>query len=314
MRIRIAVECAVLVLAFGSLAGAHVSRAGAAVTQAGAGIPPAAAQSHKEGLELAAALRFEEARVKLEAAVAAAPDFRIAHVDLAQVLRNMNDLGGARRELETALTLDSTDVSTVRLLAEVLMAIPDYPATVLALRQALALDSTRVQIYYALAMATEKASPEAEMGPQAIEAWRLALRKGPDAPWAYTAYMSVARLCLPLGRLDEALQACDQAIRLRPSSADAYYDKAVILDQSKLYREAIPVLEQAAALRSPNGPANFLLGSIYLEQQGEPEKALACFILAASDSAFAEKDRAAALAKKIRQGHSRTPLPPETVK
>ena len=54
-----------------------------------------------------------------------------------------------------------------------------------------------------------------------------------------------------LGSADEALRAYDQAIALNPNSAEAWFNKGVVLvNVQQKYREALAYLEQAERLGS----------------------------------------------------------------
>lgn len=263
-------------------------------------IPPAAAQPYNEGLELATAGKLAEARAKFEEALAVVPEYAPAHYNHALVLKGLGELAGARASFERALALDPANPQIPRLLAEVRFGLSDYPAAIEAYRQAIALDTTQVTLYYALAQAVDRTATSPETAGPAIDAWQEALRRGPSDTNAFNAATSVAKYCLALNRLDEALQAYTTAIRLRPDHAETYYNKAVVLNKMKKHQEAIPVLEKAIALKSPNGAANFLLASIYYQQLKDEQKAITYFDAAASDPSFAKKADAAKYAASIR--------------
>ena len=263
-------------------------------------LPPAAAQPYNEGLELATAGQFAEARAKFEAAIAVVPDYAPAHYNLALVLKNVGELAGSRAAFEKALALDPSNTQIPRFLAEVRFGLGDFPAAIEAYRQAIALDTTQVALYYALAQAVEKtATAPEEVGP-AIAAWQEALRRGPAEAGAFGAASTVARLSLQANRPEDALQAYNTAIRLRPDHAESHYNKAVVLNKLKRFQDAIPVLEKAIALKTPNGAAHYLLASIYYQQLKDEAKAITHFEAAAADPAYPKKADAAKYAASIK--------------
>jgi len=59
-----------------------------------------------------------------------------------------------------------------------------------------------------------------------------------------------------LSRFEEAMQCFDKAIELNPNSAQAWFNKGVVLVNGyQKYRDALPYLEQAERLGAPQASA-----------------------------------------------------------
>jgi tetratricopeptide (TPR) repeat protein len=79
-----------------------------------------------------------------------------------------------------------------------------------------------------------------------------------------------------LARYEEALAACEQLIRLEPGNAKAYYQKGYVLNSLNRYEEALQVLEQALCLDLKYAAAWTSKGYV-LNNMGRYEEALVAF-------------------------------------
>ena len=97
----------------------------------------------------------------------------------------------------------------------------------------------------------------------------LALSLSPDCPEALVVQGRVLTL---KGRLREAREALEKAVRLAPTDAEARYQLAVWLYRRQLHADAVPQLEKVIALRPRDARALGYL-ALSLEGLGEPERA-----------------------------------------
>ncbi len=81
-----------------------------------------------------------------------------------------------------------------------------------------------------------------------------------------------------LGRYEEALQACEQALRLKTRLAVAYKNKAYALYGMKRYKESLRACEQAFYLKPDLAAAYALMGMTFFQLE-EYENASAAFSL-----------------------------------
>jgi tetratricopeptide (TPR) repeat protein len=97
----------------------------------------------------------------------------------------------------------------------------------------------------------------------------LALAVNPDCP---DALVLQGRILSRQGRLREAREALEKAVRLAPASAEARYQLGVWLYRRQLYADAVAQFEKVVALRPADARAHAYL-ALDLEGLGEPEKA-----------------------------------------
>jgi CRP-like cAMP-binding protein/cytochrome c-type biogenesis protein CcmH/NrfG/GTPase SAR1 family protein len=92
----------------------------------------------------------------------------------------------------------------------------------------------------------------------------------------FALFLSAGLACRELGRYTEALNYLNEAVNLRPSSADAHYELGSIYRQIDQYERAITALEEAIHLRPDFVDAYNQLGITYYDQ-GHYEEALTFF-------------------------------------
>ena len=80
---------------------------------------------------------------------------------------------------------------------------------------------------------------------QAIQAFNQALKLKPKDPLLIT-YRGVASYAK--GRLSEALKDFNEAIRLNPSLGKAYYQRGMVYENQEKYAQAVPDLKKAKSL------------------------------------------------------------------
>jgi len=97
----------------------------------------------------------------------------------------------------------------------------------------------------------------------------LALAVNPECP---EALVLQGRILSRQGRLREAREPFEKAVRLAPTSAEARYHLGVWLYRRLLYAEAVPQFEKVVALRPADARAHDYL-ALSLEGLGEAERA-----------------------------------------
>jgi tetratricopeptide (TPR) repeat protein len=96
------------------------------------------------------------------------------------------------------------------------------------------------------------------------------------APEDFPAATSYATILFQLGRLEEARNAYDVAIRLGPANAQVFYNRGLILHNLGRTSEAIASLDEALKLE-PGDPDNLRLGGLILRDADKFGQALAFF-------------------------------------
>ena len=81
-----------------------------------------------------------------------------------------------------------------------------------------------------------------------------------------------------MGKLDEAIEECQRAIRVDPDFGNPYNDIGVYLIEKGQYDEAIPWFERAMTAKRYESPAfpHLNLGRVY-ERKGEWSNAIDCY-------------------------------------
>lgn len=104
---------------------------------------------------------------------------------------------------------------------------------------------------FALKFAGAMTDLENQRYEQALAAFEQLLRLRLDPNVAASVYASKAVALIRLKRHQEALEACEQALRLYPNFAEAYNNKSTALINLQRYEEALTACEQALRLK-PN--------------------------------------------------------------
>ncbi len=114
-----------------------------------------------------------------------------------------------------------------------------------------------------------------------LELWEDVVAKLPAQPVAggHRALYEVGREYLYAGRLQDALQVVERCNRDYPKTFDCFFARAAIQIELKQYKEALPSIAEAIALRPREGAARHHLGLI-LENVGCTDEALAQYRIA----------------------------------
>ena len=108
---------------------------------------------------------------------------------------------------------------------------------------------------------------------EVIENCKQAVRIKPDC---IQAYVNLGVAYIELGRYDEAVEALKQAVKIKPDVAEAYYNLGIVYDKLGRYQEAIEAFEQAIRIKPDSVEAHNNLGVAY-RKLGNFEKAIEAF-------------------------------------
>lgn len=254
---------------------------------------------YHDGLIAAQAGEYSRAREQFEAAIAAAPEFLEAQLNLGLVQQLLRDPARARAAFERVLVLDPSHASARRSLAAVLQELGEDSLALNTYEIALREDSTKTDLYYRRAELIQRLSKEPEDTAKAVAALRRALVKDPRHPEAFAAALGMGTLLVQMEDLPGALRAYERALVVEPKSPAAHYNCAVVLERLMRVQEAVTHLENAIRLRDSYGAAEFALAAIYYRHLENDEKAVLHYEAAAKDTAFAQwriaEEHAAAL-------------------
>lgn len=76
-------------------------------------------------------------------------------------------------------------------------------------------------------------------------------------------YMNRAREAYLDNKFEDALKACEEAIRLKPDYADAWYNKGVVLSKLERFEDALKALEEAIRLKPDYASAWYNKACVY---------------------------------------------------
>ena len=98
----------------------------------------------------------------------------------------------------------------------------------------------------------------------AIEKWRSIANivEGIDNDLAYRAWFSVGYLYSQEGKPEETISACNEAIRLKPDSAEVYNNRGAANGELGQYDDAITDLNEAIALDPDDAEAYYNRGTV----------------------------------------------------
>ena len=121
-----------------------------------------------------------------------------------------------------------------------------------------------------LSFAQAERAYQAHRLPEAIQAYRLAVRQDPSL---FQAQYNLGLVVTETGDLPLALTAYENALAIQPTSPDARYNFALVLLQSNYLTDAVNELEKLLASRPDETRAHLALGNIFAQQLRQPAKA-----------------------------------------
>ncbi|MDC3205786.1 tetratricopeptide repeat protein, partial [Paracoccaceae bacterium] len=107
----------------------------------------------------------------------------------------------------------------------------------------------------------------------AVEAYNKALSIKPDYA---DAYYNMGNALKEQGKLDEAIEAYTKAISLKPDYADAYYNMGIALREQGKLEEAMQAYTEVLSLKPDYAEAYYSMGNT-LQEQGKIDKAIEAY-------------------------------------
>jgi tetratricopeptide (TPR) repeat protein len=243
------------------------------------------------------------------------PDWGATHALLALAHYQLDQPEIMTRELDWADDLDSADLYSQLLLADVYWALEQYQEARVVLESAYTLAPENIQVplqlarLYAVGGEYEKAqdlvTAQVELDPSLVDAYlarawvyiemqdlgqaeaalNMALKLAPDD---WSAHNLRSFVYFHLGRIDEAFNEADTAIRSYPYEGSAYTHRAFAARARGDIEGAFTDAQHALELAPKLDMAHFILGVVYLDR-GEVDlgaESLRVFLELARDRAF----------------------------
>jgi superkiller protein 3 len=240
----------------------------------------------------------DSARVAYEAALSLDSTLVIAHYSLATVALRSQDYPTAVEHLRKATELDSTFVAAYLNLGAALDQANDLDGAVTALNKAIQLKPDYVDAYYQLGSTQFRKAASAKDYPDVITTYKKALELGPAHANASVAHFYLARMYLATGQNEPAITSADEAIKLKPDLAQAYFVKGKALSTLGKDDAAIAAYKKAIEKNQNYGSAHHALGILYQKKE-QWEFALKEYRAVAKDTTSPQAPAAAKAAKAI---------------
>ncbi len=252
--------------------------------------------------------RPDEARQEFERALALDPANADALLNLGSLERLEGRIGRAEHYVKRALQVNPNSVAAVCQLAELARDRDDLAQSIRLYGEALRIDDSQPFVFLGLGDSLQRAGRYAEaerafrsvleLDPDSFEAsynlgvtylnqgrldeaqgwFDKALALSPTHPAAASAHNNLGDIWLRRGDRARAVAAFEQAVRASPRHLESRYNLAVQLLQDRKAKEAIPLLESAAALAPDHEQVAAALGMAYL-LDGRNEDAYRSFLL-----------------------------------
>lgn len=250
----------------------------------------AAGTEHQEPRLLLADLllqlgRLDEADTLFRAILSREPDNGRAHLGLAQVAFERDDLSLCLEQLRQAEDDPHTRRAAHTFLAEVQQRRGDRAAAQKALRDAQSLPDDdpwpdplykpvqEMVVGYLQVISRAAALLQHNQVEQAVDLLERAVKDYPDSSWAC---LLLGRAWIRLGNFTAAEKALHECVRRAPDSVEGHFYLGVVLSEQKDFAAAIAYFRKAAVLKPDHGLAWFNLG-FCCKQQGDREGAREAF-------------------------------------
>ena len=212
---------------------------------------------------------LSEACEQYRKAVAVAPEYSKAHLNLGVGLEAIGDADGAIESYEAALAIDPADAYASYNLGKLLYARGVLPRAEELLHSALRHKPEFPEAHVVLSSVYD-AQGNLSAAAAALE---VALKQRPDWAGALLNYGTVLK---KLGRLSEAEAALRHVIVIDPENVDALHFLGNVLAEQGELDESMACCQQALVLKPDSPEAHSSLGNV-LGQLGRLDEAMACY-------------------------------------
>lgn len=191
------------------------------------------------------------------------------HATRGEIMFKAGDLRNARLSLERAVAYDPENTEALLKLGEIYFLLRRYEESVDAIDAALMLNERLPQGYFLKGFLFKEIGDTTK----AISSFQTATELNPDF---YDAYMELANLYSWQGD-PLALEYLNTAIDLRPKSVEAWYNKGVFYQSTGYVEEAIEAYQELVKRDSDGFLGYYNMGYLYLTEYLAYETALAYF-------------------------------------
>jgi FkbM family methyltransferase len=196
---------------------------------------------HQRGIALAQERKLPEAAALFRQAVAADPNFALAHRNLGHALIELGKPGEAIASYQRALQLDPRSVESLNNLGMLRSQKKDYAAAIPLLSRAIELAPDYAPAFNNLGIALAAVNRH----PQAVATFRRALALTPDSAETNN---NLGLSLVESGWPDEALGYCERALALKPDYADAHRNLGIALTDVGRLDDALAQYDRALEL------------------------------------------------------------------
>lgn len=213
--------------------------------------------------------KYDEAAADVLRAIKADSTTAVYYITLADIYLITNKTRGTKEALEKCIALDSKNTDAIMKLAELLFLVKHYDESLKYIDDALKLDQYNAKAYFIKGMnLLEKGDTNL-----AISTLQTAVEQKQDY---YDAYMQIG-LLLADKKDRMAVEYYNNAIRIKPHSTEAFYDKGKFYQDIKDWDNAITTYNLLLAIDSNYKYAHYNLGAIELLTSKKYDKALSHF-------------------------------------
>ncbi|MDB4973411.1 MAG: domain protein putative component of TonB system [Myxococcaceae bacterium] len=222
-----------------------------------------------QGVALATQKQFVEAISALQKATVIDPQNDEAFYNMAIVHMEMRKFDPAKEDLTRAISVQPEKSAYQEKLGTVLIELKDWNGAKKALEKTVELEPGLFKAYYKLAQVDEELDDQQG----ALKGYTTSIEKGPSFLPAYNA---LGGLYADLGYLDQAVQVCQEGLKVaQPGSDDAakiHNLLGTVYQQQKKYDEATKEFQAALRITPGMRDAVFSLGWTYA-MSGNKEEA-----------------------------------------
>lgn len=190
-----------------------------------AAIPDDAKKAYNRGIELTKAQKPDSAIAAYEAAIAIAPDYLDAQINVGALYYAKGDLAKATDHLKKAIALDSNNVAALKSLGQVYFKAKDYDGAIGAFTKYTTAQANDGPAWSLLGQSYKKKGDEKN----ALDAFNKAVTADPKD---YKTLYHIGNVHLEAKRFPDAMAAYRKSIAINPTYVEAYYNLAITSQQA----------------------------------------------------------------------------------